>query len=212
MRQRQNELPNNMKVIIYFLLPIYRYFYHVISTAEINLHTMILKLKLRTLGEHSRIYFANIVEPYNVSIGHHVYINKNCDIITTGSTVEIGNYVMVGPNVTFIAQNHDTSDWKKPMLFSEKYKHGNIKVLDDVWIGANATILAGVTINKGAVVGAGAVVTKDVPPYAIVAGVPASKIKNRIPEELIPKAQKINFKSFEHKSIDWRTWGVGKKA
>lgn len=181
-----------------------------ISSARINLYLMVLKLKLRSLGDHNRIYFANIVEPLNVSIGHHVYINKNCDIITTGTTVEIGNYVMIGPNVTFVAQNHDVSDWKKPMIFGNKYKRGNIRVDDDVWVGANVTILSGVTIGRGAVVAAGAVVVKDVPPYAIVGGVPAAKIKDRIPEKFISEALQVNFKAFENKHLGWSKWGVGK--
>lgn len=199
-----------MKQIIYLLFPIYRFFYHVISSVRINLYLLMLKLKLRSLGDYNRIYFANIVEPYNVSIGHHVYINKNCDIITTGTTVKIGNYVMIGPNVTFVAQNHDVSDWKKPMIFGNKYKGGSIRVDNDVWIGANATILPGVTINRGAVVAAGAVVTKDVPPYAIFGGVPATKIKDRIPQGLIDKALQANFRPFEHKKLGWKKWGVGK--
>lgn len=201
-----------MKQTIYLLFPIYRFFYHTFSSVRIRLYLAVLKLKLRSLGDYSRIYFANIVEPYNVSIGHHVYINKNCDIITTGCSVKIGNYVMIGPNVTFVAQDHDVSDWKKPMIFSQKYNRGNIVVNDDVWIGANATILSGVTINRGAVIAAGAVVTKNVPPYAIVGGVPALKIKDRVRKDLMDQALQVNFKSFEDKHIDWSKWGVGKIA
>lgn len=201
-----------MKQIIYLLFPIYRFLYHTISSLRINLYLLVLKLKLRSFGNYSRIYFANIVEPYNVSIGHHVYINKNCDIITTGTTVKIGNYVMIGPNVTFVAQNHDVSDWKKPMIFGNKYKPGNIVVEDDVWVGANVTILSGVTVHRGAVIAAGAVVTKNVSPYTIVGGVPAIKIKDRIPGELIDRALQVDFKIFEQKTFDWRRWGVGKFA
>lgn len=197
------------KNFVYLLFPIYRFFYHVLSSARINFYLMVLKMKLHSLGDHNRIYFANIVEPYNVSIGHHVYINKNCNITTTGSTVKIGNYIMVGPNVTFVAQDHDVSNWEKPMIFGNKYKRGNIRVDDDVWIGANVTILSGVTINRGAVVAAGAVVTKDVPPYTIVGGVPAAKIKDRVPKGLINKALRVNFKRFEDKPINWRKWSVG---
>ncbi len=171
-----------------------------------------LKLKLKHLGECSRIYFAHIIEPYNVSIGHHVYINKNCDIITTGSKVSIGNYVMIGPNTTFVAQDHEVSNWEEPMIFGEEYRKRNIIVQDDVWIGANVTILAGVTIYRGAVVAAGAVVTKDVPAYSIVGGVPAKRLKNRISARLIKKALKVDFSKFREKKLDWRVWGVGKKV
>jgi acetyltransferase-like isoleucine patch superfamily enzyme len=169
-----------------------------------------MKLKLKYLGNNSRIYFAHIVEPYNVSIGHHVYINRNCDIITTGSNVTIGNFVMIGPNVTFIAQNHDVSNWKIPMIFSSSYSKGNIFIEDDVWIGANCTILAGVTIHRGSVIAAGAVVTKDVDSFTIVGGVPAKVIKKRLSEESINNAKKVNFDNFANRNIDWRSWGVGK--
>lgn len=168
-----------------------------------------LKIKLRSLGENTQIYNAHIVEPYNVSIGHHVYINKGCDIITTGSSVEIGNFVMIGPNVTFVAQDHKTDDWKKPMMLQKGYNTGKITICDDVWLGANVTILAGVTINRGSIVAAGAVVTKDVPSYAIVGGVPAKIIKQRFSEELINKAHKVNLKDFDNAELDWRKWGVG---
>jgi len=170
----------------------------------------VLKLKLRNLGDHSRIYFAHLVEPYNVSIGHHAYINKNCDFITTGSTIKIGNFVMIGPNVTFVAQNHDFSDWTKPMIFSKEYQRGKITIGDDVWIGANATILSGVTVNRGAVIAAGAVVTKDVAEYSIVGGVPAKKIKDRLPIEFIKKARQVDLNQYNRNKINWHWWGVGK--
>jgi acetyltransferase-like isoleucine patch superfamily enzyme len=200
-----------MKKIIFKLFPIYQFIYHLLSSARIGLRLAILKLKLNSLGAHTKIYSIDMTEPFNVSIGHHVYINKNCDILTTGSKVTIGNYVMIGPNVTFIAQNHDISDWRKPMVFNDKYEFGDIKVCDDVWIGANATILPGVSIGKGSIVAAGAVVTKDVEPYTVVAGVPAKTIKKRLPEKDIEKAQKIDFRKFEKKDLDWKAW-TGKPA
>lgn len=199
-----------MKKLVYLTFPIYRFCYYLLSSLRIGLYMLGLRFKLRNLGSYSRIYFAHMVEPYNVSVGHHVYINKNCDLITTGSMIEIGNFVMIGPNVTFVAQNHDFSDWTKPMIFSKKYRRGNIVIGDDVWIGANVTILSGVTINRGAVVAAGAVVTKDVPEYSIVAGVPAKKIKARFSAELVKKARRVNLGHFEQKNINWRWWGVGK--
>ena len=199
-----------MKEIIYSLLPVYQSVYHAVFSVRMYLYMWQLKLKLRRLGKSSRIYFASMTEPYNVSIGHHVYINKNCDFITTGSSVDIGNYVMIGPGVTFVAQNHDFSDWSQPMVLSSQYLRGNIKISDDVWIGANATILSGVTVGRGAVVAAGAVVTKDVPPYSIVGGVPAKKLKNRFSARIIAKASRVDLAQFVNHKINWRTWGVGK--
>jgi len=199
-----------MKKTLYSLLPVYQFIFHIVHTVRINMYMWQLKLKLRKLGKYTRIYFASMTEPYNISIGHHVYINKNCEFITTGSSVEIGNYVMIGPGVTFIAQNHDFSDWSKPMVLSGKYLLGNIKVSDDVWIGANATILSGVTIGRGAVIAAGAVVTKNVKSYSIVGGVPAKKIKTRFPTETAIKASQMDLDRFANHKISWRTWGVGK--
>lgn len=198
-----------MKDLVFKLLPIYRFVYHTIFSVRQYFYMASLKIKLRKLGDYTQIYQANIIEPYNVSIGHHVYINKGCDIITTGSTVDIGNYIMIGPNVTFIAQDHDVSKWEKPMILGREYIVGNIKVDDDVWIGANAVILKGVTINRGAVIAAGAVVTEDVPAYAIVGGVPAKVIKYRFSNETITRALEMDLEKFKDSKINWRKWGVG---
>ena len=199
-----------MKKIFYSLLPVYQFIFHTVQTIRINLYMWQLKLKIRHLGKNSRIYFASMTEPYNISIGHHVSINKNCEFITTVSRVEMGNYIMVGPGVKFIAQNHDFSDWTVPMVLNNKYRRGSIKISDDVWIGANATILSGVTIGRGSVIAAGAVVTKDVLTYTIVGGVPAKKIKDRFSEEIIAKASKLDLDQFTNHEINWRTRGAGK--
>lgn len=198
-----------MKKIIWILFPIYQYIYHLISSFWIGQYMFLLKFKLRSLGKFCRIYFADIIEPYNVSIGHHVYINKNCTIITTASRVDIGNYVMIGPNVTLIGQDHDITKWEKPMFFSNKYSRGKIKIEDDVWIGANVIILQDVTIGRGSVIGAGAVVTKDIPPYSIAVGIPARKIKDRIPQEHVKNALQVDLEKYKDEKVDWRKWGVG---
>ncbi len=199
-----------MKKTLHLFFPVYRFIFHLFSSTKIGLYMLMLKIKLRNLGSHCRVYFANIVEPYNVSLGHHVYINKNCDIITTGSQVQIGNYVMIGPNVTFVAQNHDFSDWTTPMILSNGYSIGKITVEEDVWIGANATILAGVTLGRGAIVAAGAVVTKDVAPYTIVGGVPAKELKKRVSSDQLRQALKVDLDTFKNRKVSWRKWGVGK--
>lgn len=198
-----------MKKIIYTVFPIYRLTYHILFSIKQFIYMSILKVKLRKLGSNSQIYSIHTVEPYNVSIGHHTYINRGCELITTQSRVDIGNYVIIGPNVTFVAQNHSFAAWDKPMILDGKYQAAKITVHDDVWIGANAIILAGVTVNRGSVIAAGAVVTKDVPEFAIVGGVPAKLIKYRFPEDIIEKARKIDLEKFKDKKIQWRKWGVG---
>jgi serine acetyltransferase len=84
---------------------------------------------------------------------------------------------------------------------NEAFSKGNIVIDDDVWIGYGVTILSGVHIGQGAVVAAGAVVTKDVPPYAIVGGVPAKIIKYRFSPEIIEELMKIDYSKLEEDDI-----------
>lgn len=115
--------------------------------------------------------------PENVVLGNNIIVNRNVSI-TARSGVTLGNDVMLGPNVVINDGNHRFSDKDKPM---NRQGHASepIVIEDDVWIASNSIILKGVHIGKGAVIAAGSVVTKDVPPYTVVAGVPARKIKNR---------------------------------
>lgn len=111
-----------------------------------------------------------------LEIGDYVTIGRGT-IISIKDTLSIGDYSLIGPYVQITDNNHST---KRGNLI--KYQKATIKPIvigQDCWIGSGARILAGVTIGNGAVVGANAVVTKDVPPFAIVAGVPAKLIKYR---------------------------------
>jgi len=119
-----------------------------------------------------RIHYAE-----HLSIGDNVAINNDVWINASGN-VRIGNNVIIGPRVIIHSANHKYDDPHTPI---QKQGHIFEKVMieDDVWIGAGAIILPGVQIGKGAVIAAGSVVTKDVLPYTVVAGVPARKIKDR---------------------------------
>ncbi len=107
-----------------------------------------------------------------VSIGKGTVINHGCLLYTTGGLV-IGENVSISSGVWLVTGTHDMNDPQ----FVDLYKP--IIIGDYVWIGMRATILAGITIGEGAVVMAGAVVTHDVPPYAVVGGVPARVISQR---------------------------------
>lgn len=106
----------------------------------------------------------------------YAFINTGCWVCPR---VTMGRYVMLGPGVTIIGADHRLDVPGRPMIFAGRPEMPQTVLEDDVWIGANATILAGVRIGRGAVIAAGAVVTKDVPPYEIHAGVPAKKIRDR---------------------------------
>ena len=93
--------------------------------------------------------------------------------------VSAGNYVMFGPRVVIIGKDHRFDKPGCPMIFSGRPHAARTIIENDVWVGANATIIAGVHVGRGAIVAAGAVVTTDVPSYSIVAGVPAKVIRTR---------------------------------
>lgn len=112
---------------------------------------------------------------YSISIGEGTTINRNTCIL---ANCTIGEHVSIAPNVVIVGSNHI---YKDPSILIKKQElsSNGIIIEDDVWIGANATILDGVTVGKGAVIAAGAVVTKPIPDYAVVAGIPATIIKYR---------------------------------
>lgn len=115
-----------------------------------------------------------------VEMGEGTFANPGMvvvdDYLTGECLLVIGNHVSIAPCVVFIAYSYPTNS---PAMLGHPYVAGRlvqrlkIVIEDHVWIGANATILPGVRIGRGAIIGAGTVVHQDVPPYAIVAGVPA---------------------------------------
>jgi acetyltransferase-like isoleucine patch superfamily enzyme len=107
-----------------------------------------------------------------VIIGRGSVINHGCLLYTTGG-LTIGENVSISSGVWLVTGTHDIND----PGFSDNYQP--IAIEDYAWIGVRATILAGVTVGKGAVVMAGAVVARDVPPYAVVGGVPAQVVSQR---------------------------------
>lgn len=96
--------------------------------------------------------------------------------------VSAGNYVMFGPRVVIVGKDHRFDRPGVPTIFSGRPPFASTFIEDDVWVGANATILSGVRIGRGAIVAAGSVVTRNVPAYAIVGGVPAKVIAMRFDE------------------------------
>lgn len=108
----------------------------------------------------------------DVTIGHAV-------ILLCGGGIQIGSRTMVGHGSKLISSGHRIpSDRDEPMRWSGT-EQAPIKIAEDAWIGAGAIILGGVRVGRGAIVAAGAVVTRDVPDYAVVAGIPATVIRMR---------------------------------
>ena len=111
----------------------------------------------------------------NVEIGENVYIDENVRI---RAETKIGNDVLIASGVQCITLNHKFDDTER-LIRIQGEAISPIEIGDDVWVGVNAIILPGVKIGSHSVISAGAVVTKDVPEWAIVGGVPAAVIKYR---------------------------------
>lgn len=174
--------------------------YNTVSTVSRNLK----------FGKSVRLIGSNIVIKNNISIGDYSYIN-------TGTIIEsgiIGRFCSIAHNCIIGPPEHPVNALiTHPMSYHEGFckeldmEHNNyIKFVepkepiieDNVWIGANSIILKGVTVGEGSIVASGSVVTKDVPEYSIVAGVPARVIKNRKSEY---KLKDINLKYISTKEI-----------
>ncbi len=146
-------------------------------------------------------------------IGKYTFINKYC--LIDKNTVSIGRFCSIAYNVKIGLGNHPTA-WLSTHPFSYLKKYGFVKndssfegeikgntiIGNDVWIGANAIILAGVKIGDGAVIGSNSLVTKDVEPYSIVVGTPAKETRKRFDDDTIQKLMKIKWWNWEDDKIE----------
>lgn len=129
-----------------------------------------------------------------IEVGDDVFIGPRAILSATESRIIFGNKIMLGPNVTIMGGDHNTSQVGRYMYdVDEKLPENDLPVIieDDVWVGTGAIILKGVTIGRGSIVAAGALVTKDVPKYSIVGGVPARVIKMRFSKEDIAEHERM---------------------
>lgn len=184
-----------MKLIKY----IYKYFFK-----EFWLKLKFIKFKIDWRMKNLKNYTVpmNFFPAADVSIGNRTYGDLHIFKFNTKSKIKIGSFCSIGQNTSFIidADHHishiSSYPYKAMLLHTEKYEaisKGDIVVDDDVWIGYGATIMSGVHIGQGAVVATSAVVTKNVPPYAIVGGVPAKVISYRFEPEIIEELLKIDY-------------------
>ena len=119
-----------------------------------------------------------IIFAHRMSVGRRVAINVGT-YIDAGGGVKIGDNVMIGPHCVLSSREHSIEATGVPMCY-QPVRYGNIAIGNDVWIGANVSIIGGVTVGDGSVIAAGAVVIGDIPPNAIVGGVPARVLRSRV--------------------------------
>jgi len=134
-----------------------------------QLLSRILNKELKNVAVFTPIY---INCGKSISIGKNIFINFDCTFLALGG-ITIDDDVLIGPKVSLITENHPTNPQERKGLTGK-----SIHIKRNAWIGANVTILPGVTIGENAIVAAGAVVSKDVPDNVIVGGIPAKIIKN----------------------------------
>ena len=173
-------------------------------------------------GDRETVYLKNVVTNPNIQIGEYTMYNdfvhdprqfeKNNVLYQypiNGDTLRIGKFCSIacGAKFLFASANHtqtSVSTYPFPIFFEEwdldigdvmsAWDHkGDIVIGNDVWIGYEAVVMAGVTIGNGAIIGARAVVTKDVPPYMIVGGVPAREIRRRFSDDVIARLLELKW-------------------
>lgn len=173
-------------------------------------------------GDRETVYLKPVVTNPNIQIGEYTMYNdfvhdprqfeKNNVLYhypINGDMLRIGKFCSIacGAKFLFASANHtqtSVSTYPFPIFFEEwdldigdvtsAWDHkGDIVIGNDVWIGYEAVIMAGVTIGDGAIIGARAVVTKDVPPYTIVGGVPAREIRRRFSDDVIARLQELKW-------------------
>ena len=181
--------------------------------------------------DHQIVYLKNVVSNPNIQIGdytiYHDFVHDPKDFEKNNviymypinqDHLIIGRFCSIacGAKFLFTSGNHamrSLSTYTFPIFFDEwnldpKHiteawdKKGDITIGNDVWIGYEALIMSGVTIGDGAIIGARAVVTKDVPPYTIVAGVPAKPIRRRFHDEVIETLQSAQWWNWEKERIE----------
>ena len=167
------------------------------------------KRKWREHNKNNGTIAMKIFDENMVSIGMSTYGELNVISFNNKSYLKIGNFCSIAQEVYFLLdvehciETISSYPFKAKILDAgnEAFSKGDIVIEDDVWIGFRSTILSGVHIGQGAVVAAGSVVTKDVPPYAIVGGVPAKVIKYRFSQDMINKLMNVDYSKLTYEMV-----------
>ena len=175
-----------------------------------SLKLYIKKIKWRWANRHNFTTAINTeVSTKNVQVGNFTYGPIRILSAVDKSKLIIGSFCSIAEGVLFILNSDHPLDLVSTYPINARIlkegmdadSKGNIEIDDDVWLGARCVIMSGVHIGQGAVVAAGAVVTKDVPPYAIVGGVPAKVIKYRFGEKTINELLTVDFSAIDKEMV-----------
>ena len=184
--------------------------YSILGRLLNNLRLFLFQVKWMTKNIENQTIPIKRFELSCVAVGRNTYGELNVETFGNKTHLRIGNFVSIAEHVTFLLDvehyltHLSTYPFKVKMLHetnTEAFSKGDIIVEDDVWIGYGATIMSGVHIGKGAVVAANAVVTKNVPAYAIVAGIPAKVARYRFEEDVITEVSKLDFEKLTKEKV-----------
>ena len=167
-----------------------------------------LRWRLRNRHNHTMLHSNVSLELLSVGRGTYGALNILSDHELSHLT--IGSYCSIGPDTLFVLNSEhrlhclSTYPFKELELKKEEREaqsKGDIIIDDDVWIGTRAIIMSGVHVGQGAVIAAGACVTKSIPPYAVVGGVPARVIKYRFSDEIIEELLKVDYSRIDDRFV-----------
>lgn len=177
----------------------------IINELYTNYRLIKLKDKYRKMNVHNETNIVDFCDIKKINVGKYTY-GKIRVLNDSENKLIIGNYCSISDNVTFIVgQEHNyklISTYPMERIINNnktfiKKSKGDIIVDDDVWIGDDVTILSGVHIGQGSIIGAKSLVNKDVPPYCIVAGIPAKEIKYRFDKKTIKKLKRLDYSKLD---------------
>lgn len=170
----------------------------------------IFRKRWKKNNTHNSTFAINIFNDKCVKIGNETYGGLKV-FNDTNAVLTMGAFCSIAENVVFLLGHEHRKNTVSSYPFKQKFNIGKVKdayskgdiiVDDDVWIGYGSIIMSNVHIGQGAIVAAGSIVTRDVPPYAIVAGVPAKVIKYRFDAGIIKELLKVDYSKLSKEKIE----------